>query len=83
MDIKPIITEQDYHMAIVRLQLLKDAPSDSQQKNEFDVLTILVEHYERENAPMGMPDPIDSIKIFTSFFNEQTQPPKAKDNDDK
>ncbi len=68
MPMKPIRTEEDYHMALVRLQLLKDSKPNTAQADEYDVINILIEHYERENAPMGMPDPIESIKIFTEFF---------------
>ncbi|AJA70604.1 MULTISPECIES: hypothetical protein [Myroides] len=67
---KPIRTEEDYHMALVRLQLLKDAKPNTPEADEYEVINILLEHYERENAPMGMPDPIDSIKIFTEYFKE-------------
>ncbi|MEC4053585.1 hypothetical protein VSP10_12390 [Myroides odoratimimus] len=68
---KPIRTEEDYHMALVRLQLLKDAKPNTPEADEYEVINILLEHYERENAPMGMPDPIDSIKIFTEYFKEE------------
>ncbi|MTG98916.1 MULTISPECIES: hypothetical protein [Myroides] len=70
MTIKPIRTEEDYHMALIRIKLLEDAKSDTPEADELEVLNILIEHYERENAPMGMPDPIDSIKIFNKYFNE-------------
>ncbi|GAQ15755.1 hypothetical protein MODO_3460 [Myroides odoratimimus] len=58
-------------MALVRLQLLKDAKPNTPEADEYEVINILLEHYERENAPMGMPDPIDSIKIFTEYFKEE------------
>lgn len=71
MPMKPIRTEEDYHMALVRLQLLKDFKPDTAEADEYDVINILIEHYERENAPMGMPDPIESIKIFSEFFPDK------------
>ncbi|MEK6493330.1 hypothetical protein [Myroides odoratimimus] len=71
MPMKPIRTEEDYHMALVRLQLLKNAKPNTPEADEYEVINILLEHYERENAPMGMPDPIDSIKIFTEYFKEE------------
>lgn len=67
---KPIKNQEDYQMALVRIQLLEESALDEQQKDELEVLHILVEHYERENAPMGMPDPIDSIKIFNEFLTD-------------
>ncbi|MHC5309315.1 hypothetical protein ACYSNM_04450 [Myroides sp. LJL116] len=65
---KPIKNQEDYQMALVKIQLLEESTLEEQQKDELEVLHILVEHYERENAPMGMPDPIDSIKIFNEFL---------------
>lgn len=67
---KPIRNEQDYQLALVKIQLLQESDLDSDQKDNLEVLQILVEHYERENAPMGMPDPLDSIKIFNEFLND-------------
>lgn len=72
MRVKPIRTEEDYHIALIRTKFLQDAEPNSPEANEYDVLNILIEHYEREHAPMGMPDPIESIKIYTEFFNENT-----------
>jgi HTH-type transcriptional regulator/antitoxin HigA len=70
---KPIRTEEDYHMALVRLQLLKDAKPNTPEADEYEVINILLEHYERENAPMGMPDPLDSIKIFNEYFTDKDE----------
>ncbi|MHC5201718.1 hypothetical protein [Myroides sp. LJL119] len=67
---KPIRTTEDYHLALTKIQLLQESELDIQQKDELEVLQILVEHYERENAPMGMPDPLDSIKIFNEFLSD-------------
>ncbi|MDR2221643.1 MAG: hypothetical protein LBE34_02775 [Flavobacteriaceae bacterium] len=70
MKLKPIRTEEDYHMAMVRLQLLQNVEPGTDAADELDVLNILIEQYERDNAPMGMPDPIDSIRIFTNYFKD-------------
>ncbi|MHC5354998.1 hypothetical protein ACYSNX_12700 [Myroides sp. LJL115] len=70
---KPIKNQKDYQMALVKIQLLEESTLDEQQKDELEVLHILVEHYERENAPMGMPDPIDSIKIFNEFLTDNNK----------
>ncbi len=68
---KPIRNQKDYQMALVQIQLLEESTLNSVQQDELEVLHILVEHYERENAPMGMPDPIDSIKIFNEFLSDK------------
>lgn len=67
---KPIKNQEDYQMALMKIQLLEESTLDQDQKDELEVLHILVEHYERENAPMGMPDPLDSIKIFNEFLSD-------------
>lgn len=72
MRVKPIRTEEDYHIALIRTKLLQGAETNSPEADELEVLNILIEHYERDHAPMGMPDPIESIKIYTEFFNENT-----------
>ena len=72
MRLKPIKTEEDYHMAMVKLQLLRDAKPGSDEANDYEVLNILIEQYERDIAPMGMPDPIESINIFTQYFSDKT-----------
>lgn len=85
MNIAPIRTEEDYHMAMIRIQLLEAAKEGTPEADEYEVLNILIEHYERENAPMGMPDPLSSIKIFNEFFNEATEHKhtKSKNEDDE
>lgn len=68
MIIKPIRTEADYRQALKRIDALVDCVDDSEEADELDVLSILVENYEREHYPIAPPDPIDAIK----FRMEQT-----------
>ncbi|MEC4114828.1 hypothetical protein [Myroides pelagicus] len=70
MTIKPIRTQEDYHMALIRIKYLEGSANNTPEADELEVLNILLEHYERENAPMGMPDPLDSIKIFNKYLND-------------
>ena len=61
MDIKAIKTEEDYNHALKRLGEIFHAPIDSQEGDEAEVLSILIEKYEDENYPIDAPDPIEAI----------------------
>lgn len=63
MDIKAIKTEQDYNRALKRLKKIFHAEIDTPEGDEAEVLTILIEKYEDEYYPIGMPDPIEAIKF--------------------
>jgi len=69
MNIKPIKTEKDYQEALKRLEEIFDAPIDSQESEEADILAILVDEYEKQNYPIKTPDPIDAIKIRMEELN--------------
>ncbi|MEF8810750.1 MAG: transcriptional regulator [Bacteroidales bacterium] len=69
MNIKPIKTEKDYREALKRLEEIFDAPIDSQESDEADVLAILVDEYEKQNYPIETPDPIEAIKIRMEKLN--------------
>ena len=62
--IKPIRSEQDYDNAIARInQLLDKNPEPgTDDDNELDVLSTLVEVYEDEHYPILPPDPVEAIK---------------------
>lgn len=62
MEIKPIKTEQDYLQALERLEAIFDAKKDSSEGDELEVLGILIDQYENEQFPIGLPDPIEAIK---------------------
>lgn len=68
MTIKPIRTEADYRQALTRIDSLIDCPDGSEEADELDVLSILVENYEGEHYSIAPPDPIDAIR----FRMEQT-----------
>lgn len=63
MDIKPIKGEADYDRALRRVEELWDAPHGSAESDELDILTTLIEAYEREHYPIDPPDPIEAIKF--------------------
>jgi HTH-type transcriptional regulator / antitoxin HigA len=63
MEIKPIKTENDYNQALERLEKIFDAKSGSSEGDELEVLGILIDQYENEHFPIGLPDPIEAIKF--------------------
>lgn len=63
MRIKAIKTETDYEIALDRLKSIFQADADTPNGDEAEVLTILIEKYEDDHYPIGMPDPIEAIKF--------------------
>src|SRR5690606_29543550 len=55
--------KKDYQKALIRLEEIFDAKSGSQEGDELEILSILIDAYENENFPIGMPDPIEAIKF--------------------
>jgi HTH-type transcriptional regulator/antitoxin HigA len=47
----------------VRLEVIFHAEIDTPDGDEAEVLSILIEKYEEEYYPIGMPDPIEAIKF--------------------
>src|SRR5207247_10424962 len=68
MDITPIRGEADYERALHRVEELWDSREGSAESDELDILTTLLEAYEREHYPVDLPDPVEAIK----FRLEQT-----------
>ena len=55
--IKPIKTKKDYETALKRLDEIFDAPINSKDGDEAEVLSLLIDSYENEKHPIGEPDP--------------------------
>jgi HTH-type transcriptional regulator/antitoxin HigA len=69
MNLKPIKSEVDYRNALVRLEVIFDAPVDTKEGDEAEILSLLIENYENEHYPIGAPDPIEAIKIRMEELN--------------
>jgi HTH-type transcriptional regulator / antitoxin HigA len=63
MTLKPIRTKKDYNQALDRLEAIFDAKKGSSIGDELEVLSILIDKYEEEHFPIGLPDPIEAIKF--------------------
>ncbi len=58
-----IKNEEDYDMALSRIEQLMDAKPGTAEMDELELLTALVEMYEERHFPISPPDPIDAIKF--------------------
>ncbi len=63
MTIKPIKTEADHAAALREIERLWGADEGTTRGDRLEVLTALVETYEREHFPMDAPDPIEAIRF--------------------
>lgn len=63
MKLAPIKNETDYQKALKRLEEIFDAKKGTDEGDELEILTILIDRYENDNFPIGMPDPIEAIKF--------------------
>jgi HTH-type transcriptional regulator/antitoxin HigA len=69
MNVKPIKSDKDYRNALERLELIFDAPVDTKQGDEAEIISLLIENYENEYYPIEAPDPIEAIKIRMEELN--------------
>ena len=62
MEVRTIHNKKEYKAALDEIEQLWDAPPKSAEVERLDVLTLLVEHYEKTNFPIADPDPIEFIE---------------------
>lgn len=60
--IKPIKTEEQYNEAMAQVQVLWNCPENSAEADVLEVLSILIEQYEKTHYPITPLDPIEAIK---------------------
>lgn len=63
MNIKVIRNEEEYDAALLQVEKLMTSAPGSPEADLMEVLSVLIEHYEQENFPVEMPDPIEAIKF--------------------
>jgi len=63
MNVRPIRNEADYQKALERLEVIFDSKKGTEEGDELEILAILIDNYENENFPIGMPDPISAINF--------------------
>lgn len=63
MTLKVIKTEKGYQNALKRLDLIFDAKKGSKVGDELELLSLLIDNYEKERYAIDFPDPIEAIKF--------------------
>ncbi len=61
MTIKPIHTEAEYQAALAQIEASWDAVDGSEEAEQLEVLSMLVEAYEKQHFPIEAPDPIEFL----------------------
>ncbi len=61
MELRPIRTKPEYRAALKEAEALWDAPPGTPKADRLEVLTLLIEAYERKHYPIEAPDPIDFL----------------------
>jgi HTH-type transcriptional regulator / antitoxin HigA len=60
---KLIKTEKEYQAALQRMDEIMDAKKGSREGDELELLSLLIENYEKEQFIIELPDPIDAIRF--------------------
>jgi len=65
MKITPIRTEEDYRASLRTVSALvdQDPEPDTPEGDRLEVLSTLIESYERKHHTIDMPDPVEAIKF--------------------
>ena len=64
MEIRPIRTQTDYQETLREVELLFNAAPNTPESDRLDVLSTLVEAYEKVHFPIAIPDPIAAIQYY-------------------
>jgi HTH-type transcriptional regulator / antitoxin HigA len=64
MELRPIRTEADYQAALKEVESLFHAPPNTPEYDQLDLLSTLVEAYEKVHHPIEAPDPIEAILYY-------------------
>ena len=65
MELKVIKSDRDYHLILREAEELvaRDPALGSKEADRLELLTVLIEDYERRQFPFETPDPIDAIEF--------------------
>ena len=61
MELRPIRTKREYNLAMNEAEALWDAPARSAEADRLEVMTLLIQEYEREHYPIPDPEPIEFL----------------------
>lgn len=63
MKVKIIRNKRDYDRALARLEAIFDAEKGTNEGDELEMLSMVIDNYEKEKYFIDFPDPIESIKF--------------------
>ena len=69
MEIKVIKTEKEYKQALKRLEVIFDSEPGTPEGDELELLSLLIDNYEKVHHPIDLPDPIEAIKFRMEQLN--------------
>ena len=61
MELRPIRTKREHQAALKAAEALWNAAAGTPEADQLEVLTLLIEAYERDHYPIDDPDPIDFL----------------------
>jgi HTH-type transcriptional regulator/antitoxin HigA len=64
MEIRPIKSEADYFATLAEVERLFDATPDTPEGDRLEVLTTLLEAYEKNHYSIPSPDPVETLTYW-------------------
>jgi HTH-type transcriptional regulator/antitoxin HigA len=64
MEIRPIKSEADYNAMLAEVEHLFDATPDTPEGDRLEVLTTLLEAYEKTHYTIPSPDPVEALTYW-------------------
>ena len=64
MTIHIIKTDEEYEKVLMRIEQIMDAEPNTPEGDELELLSLLVEKYEKETYPLPEADPVDVIQYY-------------------
>jgi len=65
-----IKNDKQLNEALERVNQLWDAKSDTSERDELEVLTLLIEKYEEEHYPIPASEPIEAIEAIKFLMDQ-------------
>ena len=73
MEHRVIKTEADYQLAMERLEVIFDAEPGTTEDDELELLSLLIDNYEKIHFPIDLPDPVEAILFRMEQLNYQAK----------
>lgn len=64
MKLKPIKNDKELSEALERINHLWESKSNTSERDELEVLSLVIEKYEQEHYPIPPSEPVEAIKFL-------------------